>query len=163
MKVLYRSGHTRYFSGFRSLNCDFSFLFFCFFKLLYLIECNWRHESFYVYTLRYFHFYPIHVIINIDWKRFVKDSTNLWKGKRKVGKRKKYLRNIENEKNFSSNLREGEKNFGRMKCMLELAHSTSYDFFYGFHLERFRSIQTKFQAAVNDPAVVKYSDLLSDY
>lgn len=47
--------------------------------------------------------------------------------------------------------------------MLELAHSTSYDFFYGFHLERFRSIQTKFQAAVNDPAVVKYSDLLSDY
>lgn len=60
-------------------------------------------------------------------------------------------------------MREGEKNFGRMKCMLELAHSTSYDFFYGFHLERFRSIQTKFQAAVNDPAVVKYSDLLSDY
>lgn len=59
---------------------------------------------------------------------------------------------------FLTNLRRNErkKKVGGMKCMLGLAHSTTYDFFYGFHLLD----SNKF--LVNDPGVAKYSDLLSD-
>lgn len=59
---------------------------------------------------------------------------------------------------FLTNLRRNErkKKVGGMKCMLGLAHSTTYDFFYRFHLLD----SNKF--LVNDPGVAKYSDLLSD-
>lgn len=85
--------------------------------------------------------------------------------KKFASKKKKYIYifSIENE---SSNAfaeishefekkREKEKKLA-MKCMLGLAHSTTYDFFCGFHLLD----SNKF--LVNDPGVVKYSDLLSD-
>lgn len=52
---------------------------FLFFKVLYLIECNWRYESFYVLYISFLlDISRRHVIINnIDWKRFVEDSRNL--------------------------------------------------------------------------------------